>query len=257
MNMVTGQHARRFFLALVVVVSLGTAPAAKGEVSSEILDIAARIEFGFYSEDARAIETARSALQLLGQPTRMSTYYDALAAYRLAQLAWASGQRSAGVWLDDCEDSARAAEQIDRRFTEAQIVQAACAALAARAEPLMGIMQQRKAEKILERVARDDPDNPRLALIRSLMVNVRPGLEIEAVAQVRIELHRALEGFRRFDVEIGEPDWGEAEVLAHLGESYLSAGDQRRARDLVEEALIVAPDYGFAQRLMNQVSSQH
>jgi hypothetical protein len=110
---------------------------------------------------------------------------------------------------------------------------------------------------MLASAADADPDNPRLALVRALAVNARPGLEIDAVEQVRADLGRALEGFRKFDAELGQPDWGEAEVLAHLGESFLTAGDQRRARDLVEEALIIAPDYGFAQRLMNQVSSRH
>ena len=121
----------------------------------------------------------------------------------------------------------------------------------------MGLMQQRKAEKTLALVADQEPANPRLALMRALAVNVRPGLEVAGAAQVRAELTRALEGFRQFSGELGEPDWGEAETLAHLGESYLTAGDQRRARDLIEEALIIAPDYRFAQKLMNEVSSRY
>ena len=234
-----------------------TGPTAQADVSAELLDIAARIEYGFYTEDDRAIQAARAGLQQLGRPTLLSTYYDALAAYRLAQLTWSNGNKGAGRWLDECEERARAAEKLDRRFTEATILRAACGLLSARAEPVRGLMQQRKAEKTLALVADREPANPRLALMRALAVNARPGLEVAAVAEVRAELSRALESFRQYSGTLGEPDWGEAETLAHLGESYLTAGDQRRARDLIEEALIIAPDYRFAQKLMNEVSSRY
>lgn len=250
-------RAGRLSIALLTLFATLTATTVRSEVSSELLDIAARIEYGFYTEDTRAIEAARAAIGQLGRPTPLSSYYDGLAAYRLALLTWSAGRRGAGSWLDACVEAARVAEKLDRRFTEARILQAACAMLSSRAEPVRGMMQQRKAAKMLASAADADPDNPRLALVRALAVNARPGLEIDAVEQVRADLGRALEGFRKFDAELGQPDWGEAEVLAHLGESFLTAGDQRRARDLVEEALIIAPDYGFAQRLMNQVSSRH
>ena len=240
---------------LLLGLMLLAGPAASGDVSSELLDIAARIEYGFFTEDDRAIRAARDGLQQLGRPTPWSNYYDALGAYRLAQLSWSSGRKGAGRWLDQCAQSSAAAEKLDRRFTEARILRAACALLAARAEPVMGMMQQRRAAKILTALDDEAPDNPRLALLRALAVNPRPGLEVEAAMQVRGELNRALEGFRQFSGELGQPDWGEAETLAHLGESYLMAGDQRRGRDLIEEALILAPDYRFAQKLMNKVSS--
>ncbi len=243
--------------AMLAISVLLMANMARAEVELELLDIAARIEYGFYTEDSRAIRAARSAIGQLGRPTLHSTYYDALGAYRLAQLTWSAGERGAGKWLDQCVAGARAAEKLDRRFIEARILQAACALLTARAAPVMSMMQQRKAEKTLALVADKDPDNPRLALLRALAVNVRPGLEVEAAAQVRAELSRALAGFRQLTTELGEPDWGEAETLAHLGEAYLSAGDRRRARDLIEEALIIAPDYRFAQKLMNEVSSRN
>lgn len=243
--------------ALRVVLVLLAAPAAGTEVSPELLDVAARIEYGFHTEDQRAIKAARASIGQLRSSAALAAYYDALGAYRLALLAWHSGDKGAAVWLDDCAAGASAAAKLQPRFAEAPVLQAACAVLAARVEPVTGVLQRRKADKALARGADGDPNNPRLALVAALAVSPRPGLEVEAAGEVRAHLTRALERFREYAGDPGQPDWGEAETLAHLGESYLVAGDQRRARDLIEEALIIAPDYRFAQRLMNKVSSRH
>ncbi len=50
------------------------------------------------------------------------------------------------------------------------------------------------------------------------------------------------------------PDWGEAEALAALGELYLARAEVRGARDLIERALLLAPDYRFAAELRAQVA---
>ena len=100
--------------AILTALAVLIGPPAQADVSAELLDIAARIEYGFYTEDDRAIQAARVGLQQLGRPTLLSTYYDALAAYRLAQLTWFSGNKGAGRWLDECEEGARAAEKLDR-----------------------------------------------------------------------------------------------------------------------------------------------
>ena len=50
------------------------------------------------------------------------------------------------------------------------------------------------------------------------------------------------------------PDWGRAELLASLGKLHLALGERRQARDLIEQALIEAPDYYFALELRKALS---
>ena len=50
------------------------------------------------------------------------------------------------------------------------------------------------------------------------------------------------------------PDWGRAELLASLGKIFLELGERRDARDLIEQALIEAPDYYFALELRKALS---
>jgi hypothetical protein len=45
------------------------------------------------------------------------------------------------------------------------------------------------------------------------------------------------------------PTWGEAETLVLLGEVHLQRGETRVARDLLERALLIAPDYRAALNL--------
>jgi tetratricopeptide (TPR) repeat protein len=54
----------------------------------------------------------------------------------------------------------------------------------------------------------------------------------------------------------GKPDWGHAEALTQLGESYLQRGEMVAARDVLERALVLAPDYRQAQKLLQTAASR-
>lgn len=56
--------------------------------------------------------------------------------------------------------------------------------------------------------------------------------------------------------EPGKPDWGHAEALTLLGESYLKRGEMVAARDVLERALVLAPDYRQAQKLLQTAASR-
>ena len=54
----------------------------------------------------------------------------------------------------------------------------------------------------------------------------------------------------------GKPDWGHAEALTLLGGSYLTSGDPVAARDALERALVIAPDYREAQELLQTAAAR-
>ena len=50
------------------------------------------------------------------------------------------------------------------------------------------------------------------------------------------------------------PEWGAAEAYAFLGRALYAQRDVVGAREALERALLIAPDYGFARRLMAQIT---
>jgi len=69
------------------------------------------------------------------------------------------------------------------------------------------------------------------------------------LAAVVERLQTAVTRFDEWTAPAGAPDWGHAEALAALGEAALSRGEVRPARDWLERALLLAPEYRFADEL--------
>ncbi|HET7132053.1 MAG TPA: hypothetical protein VFJ95_07380, partial [Gammaproteobacteria bacterium] len=67
--------------------------------------------------------------------------------------------------------------------------------------------------------------------------------------EAAVRLEHAVAAFDARPAALRGPEWGEAEALAALGELKLARGDAREARDLIERALLLAPDYRFAMEL--------
>jgi lipopolysaccharide biosynthesis regulator YciM len=57
------------------------------------------------------------------------------------------------------------------------------------------------------------------------------------------------------DFRPGQPDWGHAEALCDLGQMVYARGDRTAARDWLERALVVTPDYVAAQALLQKVAA--
>jgi len=50
------------------------------------------------------------------------------------------------------------------------------------------------------------------------------------------------------------PEWGAAEAYAFLGRALFDQRDVVGAREALERALLLAPDYAYARRLMSQIT---
>ena len=247
-----------FGLSLTGTVALFAALTAHGAVepTAELLDLAGRIEYGFYTQEARAIDTARSRLDRLAGRGALQDYYAGLAAYRAALLRAVDDGRGLGVELTDCMDRGRSAA-VDRDLAgEAWVLVAACAVLGARHEPSRSRFYQNRFAQALGEAVAADSDNPRILIVRAWALSHRPAHEEPELRETaRMRLEQAVQQFALWRTPFGYPDWGEAEALAHLGEIHLELGDARAARDFVEQALLVAPDYRFALALQKRVLS--
>jgi Tfp pilus assembly protein PilF len=93
------------------------------------------------------------------------------------------------------------------------------------------------------------PRNPRMELLRAqdLLSHAGPGSADGARALGQLQLAAAV--FEQSTTtSVDAPGWGHAETYLELGRQLAAAGDFLAARNWIEKALIVAPDYKAAQR---------
>lgn len=246
-------------LSVAFVALAGTPAAGRADAISELDDLAARIQYAFYTSDPRGIE---EALALLGRlelpPSRkvMKDYYTAYGHWKLSQLYGdeaAAGRRGARADARSagsaCEKAAAAAVAADPRLAEAHAMQAICSTLASRTAELLGNCTRDKGMREAQAL---DPKNLRVRLIEieCSMADEKQA----AMAAARLE---AL--VKDFDeappASPGMPDWGQAEALVLLGRLRLAQGNAIGARDALERAIVIAPDYRKAQTLLKQVNT--
>jgi tetratricopeptide (TPR) repeat protein len=250
-------------LTAVVALAAGAllAHGARAGVTPELADLAGRIDYGFYVGDPRAITDAAAALKRMSDGDPAVRYTRAFASFRLAQLG---GERAASD-AESCVKNATVAEpteQLTRAAAEARarasveswLLVAVCSGLTGDVEPGKGLAHDKRLQMALARARELEPSNPRIALIDAWLVSVRPALAEESVRDEAVKkLEAAADAFSAWSPPADVPDWGEAEALAALAELRLARGQLRDARDLIERALLVAPDYRFAVELRAQL----
>jgi len=217
--------------------------AASGAPSPELLDLAGRVHYGYYHAEPRAIEVALEALERLGDEPDV-LYYRDFAALRRAQLG--NNDRAGVQRLSACAQR-DAPAGLDKRFAaEAWALVAACAEVAGdggRREQALALARER------------DDDNPRIALVEAWATKREAGADAARVDAAAEKLAAVVEAFDAWTPSIDDPEWGHAEALTALAADALERGQARTARDLIERALLVAPDYRAALDL--QVAMQN
>jgi tetratricopeptide (TPR) repeat protein len=239
------------------------AGASQAVSSEELEDASARVEYAFYTSDPRSLQDVLQTLERLelDEPLiSMQHYYAAFGYWKLAQLySEQAGQGRKGARGmadragDSCAEHATAALQRDARLYEAQALKAACSrfGLAARVSDLANAAGCSR-NKALRTARAAEPKNPRIKLIDAWCMSNSAALGSKAVFE---KARDAVNAFEATPVNApGVPNWGEPEALTLLGQVYLERGEAVAARDLLEHALAIAPDYRKAQELLGATS---
>lgn len=254
----------RIFCAVAGCWALMTAQA---DSVDELDDAAARLQYAFYTADARDLVEILSLIDRLDAPATlapMKAYYAAYGNWKLAQVysdesarggANASAARSAaGKAAQACVKHSAAAIKADARLDEAYAIDAVCASFGAGLNPLgqpsFGDCSRSKVLRTAQQIA---PDNPRIMLIEAICLGGGDAGGGALFDKLR-ETIRAFESAP--PSRPGKPDWGQAEALVLLGQSYLQKGDSLAARDAIERALVLAPDYRKAQELLQPAATR-
>ncbi|HET9446080.1 MAG TPA: tetratricopeptide repeat protein [Steroidobacteraceae bacterium] len=237
------------------------AAAASGETVAELDDAGARMQYAFYTGDAQGIETILKNVEefQVEEPLAASkAYHLAYGNWKLSQLyvqqlsdprARSNVKSLASKAAQACVRHAREAVERDAGLADALAIEAACEGHAATARAGSAGCANSKPLRMAAALA---PDNPRIKLVQAMCAPSK------AADPAAVDRWRAV--VASFEdappSRPGKPDWGHVEALTMLGETYLQRGDPIAARDALERALVLAPDYRQAQQLLQAAASR-
>jgi hypothetical protein len=222
-------------------------------------DIESRIQYDYYTEDARALAVLEDTVAGTDEHAALHEYYLGLLFYRQALLAvqgaGAPGGGTAGQLADRCVAHLDAALAGRDDLAEGVALRAACR-LAPLASGERATLAAYRAHKDINRALQLAPGNPRVLLVDALSDYQLPpssgGNKERALTKLR-QAVAAFDAERRGTQPV--PGWGAAEACVLFARDLLDHGDPVAARDALERALVIAPEFAQARRLMAKITS--
>lgn len=247
------------------------APAAGAQVWA---DVEGRIQYAYYTNDERALTGVLASLtpkpdaeadEAANPEAGTRAYFRALVHYRLAQVLAEKDKSRARKAISACGKEVDAAvdalprvpagldEAPGNRLKRAEAYALGTACTLAGREMSSIPFGGRIGSRIDEAV-RLEPRNPRVRFIEALAQFERAGKNADEKAAALASLRIATEMFEQARAQVSTtPEWGAAEAYAFLGRALIDQRDLVGAREALERALLVAPEYAFARRLMSQI----
>jgi len=244
-------------ILLPAALALLAASAAAHGADISWRDLESRIQYGYYTEDAATLNKLAGVIAADESRDPLHAYYAALLDWRRALLA-AQGVAAVGASTGElarrCVRATDEALGMQADFADALALRSACQAapLGRGADflPFAG----RQLHKDIERARQLAPHDPRVLLVDALndyqLSSSTGGNKDRALAKLRqtvIAFDAERAGIERL------PGWGAAEAYFYLARDLLDHADPVAARDALEHALLIAPEFLQARRLMAKI----
>jgi hypothetical protein len=244
--------------ALAAVLALLVTSAHADDVAWR--DIESRIQYGYYTEDSAALRKLEELIAAGDARDKLRGYYAGLLDWRRAQLASAatvSTERgNAARYAEHCVSELGTALALDADFADALALRAACLTAPEEISGGYAPIAGHRAHKDLERARQLAARNPRVLLVDATsdyaLAPSQGGNKERALGKLR-QTVAAFEAERSDTDRL--PGWGAAEAWLLLARDLLDHGDAVGARDALEHALLIAPEYAQARRLMAKITS--
>jgi tetratricopeptide (TPR) repeat protein len=237
------------------------------------LDMESRIQYGYFTEDSRALRNLVEPLASDDSHDRLKSYYAGLLAYRLTLLARARadtaaradklptaarkndpGKDQARQDVERCVASLDHALEAQSDFADALALQSACLGLLAELSSWRAPFAAPKSASQNRKALRLAPKNPRVLLLDAIGDYEHAKASGAGGPCGKFKNTAAVFETERAGVD-QIPGWGAAEAYTWLGRCYLDNGDANTARDALERALLIAPEFAQARRLLTSITS--
>jgi tetratricopeptide (TPR) repeat protein len=235
-------------------VAAGTLRAAD---DTRWLDIEGQIQYGYYTEDLRALSNLAARLDAKEGTQPLQGYYAALAYYRLALSSEAHDPAAAASAAEHCATNIDATLQVRADWAEALALQGTCLGLLSDLKPVRAPLAGPRGRSALAHALALEAHNPRVLLLDGSLALARAAKEgAGAKARACSDFAAAIGAFEaaRSGAE-HVPEWGLAEAYTYRASCDLERGDAAAARDALERALLIAPDLQMARRLIARITS--
>ena len=245
----------------------GVTPALAQPLPTDWADVEGRIQYAYYTDDARALNGVLTALNpkpIEGEEVPDAAdagtraYFRALAHYRLAQVLITAKKSQARSAIDDCsEEVDKAVAALPKvplgldetpagrhQRAEAYALGTACT-----------LVDGGRIGSRIDEAVKLEPKNPRVRLVEALAAFDRAGKDAAAKSAAMQKLRSVTTMFEAARAGASTtPEWGAAEAYAFLGRALFDQRDIVGAREALERALLIAPEYAFARRQMAQIT---
>jgi tetratricopeptide (TPR) repeat protein len=229
--------------------------AAKGNaLSQEMQEAKAELQAGVNTWSLELFHAARdrfiNCLMKAKTENAYILYHIALADYRLVTFYLSSkGNEDAEKSLQEAQKYLEKAMAVDPSFGEAFALYAFLLGFEIGLHPEKTITLGMASFDYSARALEKDPENPRIHLLKGISLFYTPEAYGGGVDNAIDSLRRAAILFEKEIVsDPFKPSWGKEEAYAYLGISYKQKKDFEKAKELLQKALEINPEFGLAKR---------
>jgi len=235
------------------LVCIGTNAMAQTS-REELNDLAGRIEYSFYAGDSSTLKQAIESLEKaeVGDAQRATQVnYLNFGRWKMAQmLADRKKGGDAADYADKCTDAVEVKKFSRKAKAEYEALQAACYAVLAEVRFVRALLYRSSMDSHLEKAVKLDPKNLQVTFVSAWTRAYRePG-----APETYAALKQSVGSFADNAGRLQDTGWGYAEALYLLGRTELARRDTLAARNALERASVIAPDYVAVQALLKQLT---
>lgn len=238
----------RVSLALLMTL-LGAGAAAQ---ETDVRDMEGRIEYAWFTEDANSLRNLISTTAGIlpkGGDSAFARYQLGFAHYRLGLLLAQKQADAAAEAFAGCVKELDQALEANEQFADAYALQSACYGSLAGLQAWKAVVYGPQRDSRIDKARQLAPRNPRVVLLDGLADGEKSKAFGGDKVRAQSKFKQAVELFERAGEPVeGAPGWGAAEAYLYLGRGLMQAGDTVGARNALEQALIIAPEFAAARR---------
>jgi tetratricopeptide (TPR) repeat protein len=158
--------------------------------------------------------------------------------------------------MSDCVDELDRSVKADPRLADAYALQGACYGALAGIRPWKAMVHGPQSASRIEKALKLAPHNPRVVLLDGVADREKPRAFGGDPERAQTKFRHAVQLFEDSGTaESGGPRWGAADAYLYVGRSLREAGDTLGARNALERALIIGPEFAAARRELRRLTN--